>query len=114
MISDVTYDATLAPSIAPSIAETSLRAVFFTHGLTSALTTIKWVTSFVTQNDFLRASEHKLSVEKPDQAYLIRIQNEREEKGYGKDLFTIQITGGLRFFLCIHSVIRRDGKCLAA
>ncbi len=66
MVSDVTYDATLNPSIA----ETSLRAVFFTHELTSALTTIKWVTSFVTQNDFLQVSEHKLSVEKPDQAYL--------------------------------------------
>ncbi len=66
MVSDVTCDATLNPSIA----ETSLRAVFFTHELTSALTTIKWVTSFIARSNFRQAFKYKLSVEKPEQAYL--------------------------------------------
>ncbi len=66
MISDVTYDATLTPPIA----ETSLRAVSFTHELTSALTTIECVTSFVARSNFKQTFEHKLSVQKLDQAYL--------------------------------------------
>ncbi len=64
MASDVTYDATLNPSVA----ETSLRAVYSTHKLISALTTIKWITSFVPRSNFKQAFKHKLSVEKLGQA----------------------------------------------